>query len=415
MERTGDFTRGLVLLVIFIILASIIGWRWLKGSRDTPVRLIGKWIASALIIGFVIVFLMPEIMRGGHSGAFLVPFVAVCGLLLAFIWTPNITAFLARPFGNLIDGGDDEADPEPLYSIAIAKRKNGKFLESITEVRKQLDRFPTDVVGQMLLAEIQADDLKDLPSAEATIERFVAQPRHSPKNVAFALNALADWQVKYAQDVDGARATLQRIIDTFPESEEALLASQRLSHMGDDDYLLSRGNRPAIALKAGVENVGLLKTYEALKPVEEDKGETAGKLVQHLERFPADMEVREQLAMLYAEHYQRIDLAADQLEQIIAQPGQPMKNIAHCLNLLADVHIKVAGDYEAAKAALERVIELYPKFAPAENARQRIAHLRLELKGRENKEAVKLGDYEQNIGLKRFRGTGTPDAGEAER
>jgi hypothetical protein len=43
-------------------------------------------------------------------------------------------------------------------------------------------------------------------------------------------------------------------------------------------------------LKAGVENVGLLKTYEALKPVEEDKGETARKLVQHLERFPADME-----------------------------------------------------------------------------------------------------------------------------
>jgi hypothetical protein len=46
---------------------------------------------------------------------------------------------------------------------------------------------------------------------------------------------------------------------------------------------------------------------------------------------------------------------------------------------------------------------------PAENARQRIAHLRLELKGRENKQAVKLGEYEQNIGLKRFRGTGAPD------
>jgi outer membrane protein assembly factor BamD (BamD/ComL family) len=415
MERTGDLIRGLVLLGIFIIVACAVGWRWLKGSRDAPVRLIGKWIASALIIGFLLVYILPNITGGGAGGAFLVPFVAVCGLLLALIWTPNITAFLARPFGNLIDGGDDEADPEPLYSIAIAKRKNGKFLESLTEVRKQLDRFPNDVVGQMLLAEIQADDLKDLPSAEATIERFVAQPGHSPKNVAYALNALADWQVKYAQDVEGGRATLQRIIDTFPESEEALLASQRLSHMGDDEYLLSRGNRPAIALKAGVDNVGLLKTYEALKPVEEDKGETARKLVQHLERFPADMEAREKLAILYAEHYQRVDLATDQLEQIIAQPGQPMKNVAHCLNLLADVHIKFAGEYEAAKAALERIIELYPKFAPAENARQRIAHLRLELKGRENKQAVKLGEYEQNIGLKRFRGTGAPDSTEAER
>jgi len=413
MDRS-DFIRGLVLLVIFVVLAGVVGWRWLKGSRDTPVRLIGKWMASALIVVFLIFSVMPTVMQGG-AGALMVPVIAVCGLILALLWTPNITAFLARPFGNLIDGGDDEVDPEPLYSIAIAKRKNGKFLESITEVRRQLDRFPSDVVGQMLLAEIQADDLKDLPGAALTIERFVAQPGHSPKNVAYALNALADWQVKHAQDVEGARATLQRIIDAFPESEEALLASQRLAHMGDDDYLLSRGNRPALVLKAGVENVGLLKTYEALKPVEEDKGETARKLVQHLERFPADMEAREKLAMLYAEHYLRVDLAGDQLEQIIAQPGQPMKNIAHYLNLLADVHIKVAGDYEGARAALERIIELYPKFAPAENARQRIAHLRLELKGREHKEAVKLGEYEQNIGLKRFRGTGVPDSGKAER
>jgi hypothetical protein len=245
MERTGDLIRGLVLLGIFIIVACAVGWRWLKGSRDTPVRLIGKWIASALIIGFLLVYILPNITGGGARGRVSGASSLQCA---ASFWPlfgqPNITAFLARPFGNLIDGGDDEADPEPLYSIAIAKRKNGKFLESVTEVRKQLDRFPNDVVGQMLLAEIQADDLKDLPSAEATIERFVAQPGHSPKNVAYALNALADWQVKYAQDVEGGRATLQRIIDTFPESEEALLASQRLSHMGDDEYLLSRGNRP---------------------------------------------------------------------------------------------------------------------------------------------------------------------------
>jgi outer membrane protein assembly factor BamD (BamD/ComL family) len=414
MERTAEFIRGLVLLAIFIVLACVVGWRWLKGSRDTPFRLIAKWTVSALIIGFLAVFVMPAITGGDPGGAFMVPIVAVCGIILAIMWTPNITAFLARPFGNLIDGGDDEAEPEPFYSIAIAKRKSGKYPEAIAEVRKQLDRFPNDVTGQMLLAEIQADDLKDLPAAELTVERFVAQPGHSPKNIAYALNALADWQVKYAQDVDGARVTLQRIMDTFPDSEEALLASQRLSHMGDAEYILGRGNRPAIVMKAGVDNIGLLKTYERLKPVEEDKGETARKLVEHLERFPADMEARERLAMLYADHYQRIDLAADQLEQIIAQPGQPMKNVVHCLNLLADVHIKFAADYEAARVALDRIIELYPKFAPAENARQRIAHLRLELKAHENKEAVKLGEYEQNIGLKRFRSTGTADSVEAE-
>lgn len=413
MARTGEFIRGMLLIIAFVVLVCIVAWRWLKGSRDTPFRLIAKWIISGLVIAFLVFGIMPTAMGGG-AGALMVPLIAVCGLILAILWTPNITAFLARPFGNLIDGGDQEADPEPFYSIALAKRKNGRFPEALAEVRKQLERFPSDVQGQMLLAEIQADDLKDLQAAEVTIERFVAQPGHSPKNIAFALNALADWQIKYAQDVDSARATLQRIIDTFPDSEEALLASQRLSHMGDADYLLNRGNRPAIRMKPGVENVGLLKSYEPLKPVEEDKGETARQLVEHLERFPADMEARERLAMLYAEHYGRVDMAADQLEQIIAQPGQPMKNVAHFLNLLADIQVKFAADYEAARAALERIVELYPRFAAAENARQRIAHLRLELKAHENKGAVKLGEYEQNIGLKRFRSTGAADSAGAQ-
>jgi hypothetical protein len=118
--------------------------------------------------------------------------------------------------------------------------------------------------------------------------------------------------------------------------------------------------------------------------------------------------------MLYVEHYGRLDLAADQLEQIIAQAGQPMKNIAHCLNLLADIHVKFAADYEAAKAAPERIVELYPRFAVAENARQRIAHLRLELKAHDKKEAVRLGEYEQNIGLKKYRSTGAPDSAGAQ-
>jgi len=179
--------------------------------------------------------------------------------------------------------------------------------------------------------------------------------------------------------------------------------------MGDADYLLSYRNRPTIALKPGVDNIGLIKNYEPLKPVEEDKAELAQKYVTHLEKYPADMEVREKLAILYAEHYQRIDLAADQLEQIMAQPGQPMKQVVHYLNLLADMQIRQVGDFEAAKRALERIIELYPKYAPAENARQRIAHLRFEMKVQEKQEGIKLGTYEQNIGLKKFKAPGVPE------
>lgn len=409
MERTGEFIRGLVLLVVGILLVGAIAWRWMKGSRDEPAWLITKWIISLLVIGVAVFGVVPGIMQGGIGGAFMIVFIAGCGVILAVLWTPNVTAFLAQPFGNLIDGGSTAPEPEALYSIAIANRKRGKFLEAIAEVRKQLDRFPNDVTGQMLLAEIQADDLNDLPGAQLTIERFVAQEGHAPKNIAYALNALADWQIKHARDVESARQTLQRLEELFPQSEEALLAAQRIAHMGDADYLLNRGNRPVIALKVVVEKMGLVKDYAPWKPVEEDKGELAQKYVAQLEKYPADMETREKLAMLYAEHYGRLDYAVDQIEQMIQQPGQPMKQVARCLNVMADLQIR-HGDMEAAKQALERIVELYPKYAVAENARQRIAHLRLEMKGHDVQDGVKMGTYEQNIGLKKFRASGAPDA-----
>src|SRR5687767_800911 len=102
MERTGEFIRGVVFIVAFIILVCIVAWRWLKGSRDEPFRLVAKWIISGLVIAFLIFGVVPGVMGGG-AGALMVPLIAVCGLVLAILWTPNITAFLARPFGNLID------------------------------------------------------------------------------------------------------------------------------------------------------------------------------------------------------------------------------------------------------------------------------------------------------------------------
>jgi len=406
MDRTVAFIRGLLLALIAIIIAGVIAWRWLRATRDGPAVLIGKWILSGLVLAVLFLGIVPAVVTGA---ALLVPMIAFCGLILAIIWTPNITATLAKPFGDLFDGGNLEIEPEPLYSIAIARRKQGKFLEAIGELRKQLAQFPNDVIGQMMLAEVQAEDMNDLQGAQMTIDHFCAQEGHAPRNIAYALNALADWQIKYAQDVEGARQTLERIGQRLPDSEEALLAAQRLSHMGDANYLLSHRNRPTIVLKPGVENIGLIKNYEPLKPVEEDKAKLAQDHVTHLEKYPADMEAREKLAILYAEHYQRIDLAADQIEQIIAQPGQPMKQVVHYLNLLADMHVRQAGDFDAAKRALERIIELYPKYAPAENARQRIAHLRFEMKVQEKQEGIKLGTYEQNIGLKKFKAPGVPE------
>ena len=134
--------------------------------------------------------------------------------------------------------------------------------------------------------------------------------------------------------------------------------------------------------------------------VSEIKVRAAWMQVAKLERHPTDNDAREKLAMIYAEHFQRPDLAIDQLEQLVSAPKQSGKEVARWLNVMADLQLKHGADYDTIRGTLQRVIDLFPELAAAQMARQRIELLRLELKGKEKSQVVKLGSYEKDIGLK---------------
>ncbi|MBM3835899.1 MAG: tetratricopeptide repeat protein [Verrucomicrobia bacterium] len=399
MKITVTVILGLFGLIGFIAFVGWIMWRCLQKSDD-PGRLIAKWVISAVLIGICVSVCLGS--RGLDWGAaFIMPIaVAVCGVGLGVIWAPNIATLLASPLTSAIDGGSQEIDPRPFYSIAEAKRKRGHYMEAIAEVRRQLERFPEDFTGWMMLADIHAENLNDLAGASGAVETLLAQEGHSPKNIAYALNRLADWHLKLAQDPDSARRALERITEILPASEEAQVAFQRISHPVTREDLIEKHQRTPIHLPHHDENIGLRHDFTELKPPPEDPAKLAAEYVKHLEQYPHDNEAREKLALVYVGHYQRLDLAADQLEQLIAAPHQPSKQVVHWLNLLADLQIKLGGDAALARQTFQRIIDTFPKSAAAENARNRIAYLNLQLKPQQKSQVVKLGSYEQNIGLK---------------
>jgi len=229
---------------------------------------------------------------------------------------------------------------------------------------------------------------------------LLTEPNQSPVNLALALNRLADWHLKYGQDPDSAREALQRITRLFPETEQAYLAGQRIAHLSTAEMLAEKSEPHLLKLGHYEQRLGLLDDSSGLKPPAEDPATTASFLVKHLEQHPQDSEARENLARIYAGHYQRLDLAADQVEQLLLQPNVPAKHAVHWLNLLADLRIKHAGDVAGARQALQRIVELYPQSAAAETAKNRMVHLQLELRAKKESQVVKLGSYEQNIGLK---------------
>ncbi len=314
--------------------------------------------------------------------------------------------------GSRYIGGNVPPEPRPAYSTAQGKQKRGQYLESIADIRAQLERFPKDLEGHLLMAQIQAENLNDLPAAQLTIEHFCSQTGHAPANLAFALYSLADWHLK-ARDREAARRAFEEVVRLLPDTEFALAAAQRIAHLGNPDEPLTPRDHK-FAVPEGIRNLGLLQRMEFDKPPEKAPGQQAADYVQHLRTHPLDTEAREHLAVIYADHYQRLDLAADQLEQMIQQPSQPLRLVARWLNLLADLQIRNGADYETVKHTLERIIALAPNLAIAETARKRIALLRLELKALEKSESIGLGTYEQNIGLKQA-GRGASERGASER
>jgi tetratricopeptide (TPR) repeat protein len=302
----------------------------------------------------------------------------------------------------MFDGGKQPPEPKPYYSVAISKRKLNRPLEAIVEVRKQLANFPNDYEGVALLANIQAEDMKDLQSAEITLNHFCDLPDAPPKQVAAALTQMADWHLKFAQDSDSARASLEKIITKFPDSELSLAAAQRSAHLGGTEkQLLAAHDRQAMSVPEGIKNVGLLDSSAHLVPEEADPAKLAAVYVKHLEQHPLDTEAREKLAVIYADHFKRLDLATLELKQMIDEPNQPVKRVAHWLHLLANLQIRNGADYETVRETLEIIVKRFPDLPVAESARSRLARLKLEIKGQQKETpGIKLGVYEQNIGLK---------------
>jgi tetratricopeptide (TPR) repeat protein len=412
MSRILEITADTALSAIGFAFLCWLFWRGLKRSDDPAKILFKSAFTVALVVGeyFFARSLIRHIGPGGPEAnigpAFvLVISLAACGVILGVVWTPQISEFVFSPLTSLFDGGNTPPDPRPYYSIAIAKRKRNKPVEAIVVIREQLAKFPNDFEGVLLLASIQAEDMKDLPSAETTLNHFCEWEKAPPKQVAAAYTQLADWHLKFFQDASAARAALQRIVQNYPGTEMALAARERIAHLeGAGKNLLAAQGRQPVFVPEGVKNVGLLESSAHLVPAETAPAELAGAYVHQLKEHPDDTETREKLALLYATHYKRLDLATIELTQLIEAPNHPPRRVAHWLNLLADLQVRGGADYETARATLEKIIERFPDFGIAEVARNRLAHLKLEFKGLEKTPEKTLGVYEQNIGLKSRRG-----------
>jgi len=408
MHGILDISLAITGLLAVLALVGLGIFLTVKKQHD-PANFIFKLLGTAALIAGVVWFIRR--MTGGlQGGVNLVDFgtaLMICGsivfaaIILSVLWVPLLGEWVAGPLANIFDGGREPPERKPFYSIALAKRNRGNPHEAVAEIRRQLEQFPNDFEGVMLLARVQAEDMADLPGAELTLDHFCDWPGAPVPQAAAAYTQLADWHLRLGGDAQAARAALQKIITRFPDTEQALYAEQRIAHLADaEKMIMARQDRKEVAVPEGAHNVGLLDSTAFLKPQEIDPGRLAAAHVKHLEAHPHDSEVRERLAAIYAHDFKRLDLATLELAQLINEPKHKPKQVAHWLNLLANFQVELGAEPDAVRATLEKIVELYPKLPVAEVAQRRLARLENEFKGLRQSVNIKLGTYEQNIGLK---------------
>ncbi|MEI7729967.1 MAG: outer membrane protein assembly factor BamD [Verrucomicrobiota bacterium] len=397
-ETTAHAIRGTLILISALLLCGVVAWWSFRRSVDQA-----RWVMriglSVVILGAMVY--TTKAGMGGITEIFSLLAGCVFALMLAILWGPSIIGLFAKPLGEMFTGSDEPPDPEPLYSVAMARRQQGLFQAAIHEVQMQLQQFPQDVTGQMLLAEIQAENLRDLALAEITILRLCNQPGHPPATIALALASLADWQLSVAHDIEAARQAMEQIIERFPDTEFAMQARQRIAHLPTAEMLDEKQHGKTVTLTPWVKDMGLRKVAIAAEDVVKSKepNEAAAEWVAHLTEHPADTDARERLARLYAEELDRLDLAVEQMEALIHCEHLPVKQVAHYYHVLADMQVRVGRNLEAAKAALQRLIERFPNTAHAVQAETRKSTLANELPRPEH-DPIKLGTYDNRMGLK---------------
>lgn len=372
MDHWGDMLWTAFSWLLFLATTGWFGYQWLKRSADAPARLVSKWGISGVVVVLLVVQIVPMMFRAASGGPFLaVPLIAACGLVLAGLWVPNLLAPITRFFTGFYDGGGREIEPRPVYSRAKALVFRSQIPAAVAELRQQLEKFPTDYEGQMFLAELQAGHLNDLPAAQITIQRLIEQPGHAPAQIAAALTTLAEWHLKYSQDPAAARAELEQIPARFPGTQVAQIAAQRLAGLPSVAQVLEAHDRRKVKVEDRAQPYAMGRPQVKM-PVADTPEEAEQKLLQRLEQYPRDNVTREQLVLLYADQFERLDWATRQLEIMIAAPNQQARDVVGWLERIADLQQRFGAEKRDVRRTLQRIVERFPNSSGAERAQNRI-------------------------------------------
>jgi hypothetical protein len=269
----------------------------------------------------------------------------------------------------------------PLYSRAIAKMHSDKYEEAETAVIEELEKCEEDFDGWMMLAELYANHFGDLEGAERLIRESCNQPATTPSQFAVAFHRLADWHLKIAADPAAARRALEEIRRRHPNSHLEHMARLRMDQLpASREELLEQRETKPVPLPALSCALDYAAAADAPTPSRNQAALRANQCVAKLKQNPDNMSAREELARIFTEQLDKVDLGIEQLRLLLTIKEQPGANAAQWLALLGAWQIKYKHDLSAGRRTLEQLLSDYPRSPQAFAARRRLNLMDVETK-----------------------------------
>jgi hypothetical protein len=121
----------------------------------------------------------------------------------------------------------DELDaPPPEATVSNARAR-----EIATEYVQRLQDDPNDIHAREKLARVFTEMLQKPDLGIEQISLLLNMPDQPELKRAEWLGTIAAWHIRYRNDLEAGRAVLERIIEQFPETPQALVARRRLRLM----------------------------------------------------------------------------------------------------------------------------------------------------------------------------------------
>jgi len=269
----------------------------------------------------------------------------------------------------------------PAYNRAVIEMNRDKYKEAEWAVIEELDHWEDDFNGWLMLAGLYANHFSDVAGADRIIRDTCSQPATNPSQACVALNQLADWHLKLADDPAAARDALEEICRRFPDTHMGRMARQRISRLpaSREDCIAQRTPK-SIRLPALGKSLDQSAGEPHSLPARKEAAALANECVRKLQQNPDNMAAREELARLLAERLDKAGAAIEQLQLLLAMPQATAEQAAEWMGLAAAWQIKYQGELQAGRETLERLIRLYPQSGQAFAARRRITLMDLEAK-----------------------------------